>query len=269
MEQRVDENWDQSGIVGIPREDMTGARFFVEMRQISKNFGPVAALKEVDFYVKHGEIVGLVGDNGAGKSTLIKILTGALLPDKGEIFVEGTRVYLRSTAEARRFGIEAVYQGVNIAPQLSVWRNFFLGREKRRSIGIVKLLDTRWMRQTCTEVLRDIGVNIPSVQSPAGVLSGGERQAINIGRAMFFEAKLLVLDEPTTALSVKETDRILEFICDVRSRCGTAVVFVTHNINHVYAVADRFVLLERGVKRIDLAKNCVSERELLSLLGRK
>jgi len=234
------------------------------MRNIWKSFGPVVALRGVDFTVNHGEIVGLIGDNGAGKSTLVKVLTGALEPEKGEIIFDGKPVRFRSPAEARACGIETVYQGANIAPLLSVWRNFFLGREVTRAGGLV---DSRKMRKICEHVLHEIGVHVPSVETPAGFLSGGERQAINIGRAMFFKAKLLVLDEPTTALSVKETDRILRFICEVRDKAGTAVIFISHTINHVYLVADRFVVLDRGVKKADLSKQEVTEDALLGLVG--
>ncbi|MBC7109135.1 MAG: sugar ABC transporter ATP-binding protein [Methanomassiliicoccales archaeon] len=238
----------------------------VYMENISKSFGPVRALKGVDFFVKHSEIVGLLGDNGAGKSTLIKILTGVIPPDTGSIYFEGKKINFNSPAEARRMGIETVYQEAGVVELLSVARNFFLGREIVRKLGF---LDYRRMYIECEKVLRNIGVQIHSPNMPAGVLSGGERQAINIGRAMYFKAKLLVLDEPTTALSVKETERILDFIQQVRDRTGVSIIFVTHNISHVYRVADRFVILDRGRKIADMFKNEVTEKDIIEYLTEK
>lgn len=239
--------------------------FLVEMRGIKKSFGHVEALRGVDFSVGYGEIVGLIGDNGAGKSTLIKVLTGVYPPDSGEIYFDGKKVFFNSPAEARAAGIEAVYQGYGVAELLSIARNFFLGRELVKRFGIFKVLDHRKMICECGRVLSEIGVNVRSPLEPTGVLSGGERQAINIGRAMYFKAKLVILDEPTNALSVKETEHVLQFIEQTR-QAGTSVIFITHNIYHVCRVADRYVLLERGKKIGDYGRDEVSPEDIIRIL---
>ena len=238
----------------------------VQMVNIKKKFGQVEALKGVNFSVGKSEIVGLVGDNGAGKSTLIKILTGVFPADTGEIYFEGKQVWFRSPAEARRAGIETVYQGFGVVELMNVYRNFFLGREIARKVGLFKLLDHRKMIEECERVIRDIGVRIRSAREPTGILSGGERQAVNIGRAMYFNAKLIILDEPTTALSVKETEHILKFIEKVRDETGASIIFITHNIHHVARVADRFVVLDRGRKIGDFRKEEVSPEQIIDLI---
>lgn len=242
---------------------MTG--FLVEMRGIRKNFGHVEALRGVDFTVGYGEIVGLIGDNGAGKSTLIKVLTGVYPPDSGEIYFDGRKVIFGSPAEARAAGIETVYQGYGVAELLNIARNFFLGREPVRRFGIFEFLDHKKMICECNKVLSEIGINVRSPLEPTGILSGGERQAINIGRAMYFKAKLVILDEPTNALSVKETEHVLQFIEQTR-QAGTSVVFITHNIYHVCRVADRFVLLERGRKVGDYRRDEVTPEDIIKIL---
>lgn len=217
----------------------------VSMKGIQKTFGHVEALKSVDFTVKSGEIVGLIGDNGAGKSTLIKILTGVFPPDSGEIFFDGTCCRFGSPADARHAGIETVYQGYGVLEDMSIARNFFLGREPLKRAAFFNVLDQQRMNRECWRVLTEIGINVRSPMEVTSILSGGERQAINIGRAIHFKAKLVVLDEPTTALSVRESEHILQFIEEVR-QAGSSVIFITHNIHHVYRAADRFVLLNRG-----------------------
>lgn len=239
--------------------------FLVEMRGIKKSFGHVEALRGVDFSVRYGEIVGLVGDNGAGKSTLIKVLTGVYRPDEGEIYFDGKKILFDSPAEARAAGIETVYQGYGVAELLSIARNFFLGREPTRGLGVFRFLDHRKMICECSKVLSEIGINVRSPLEPTGILSGGERQAINIGRAMYFKAKLVILDEPTNALSVKETEYVLQFIEQTR-RAGTSVIFITHNIYHVCRVADRFVLLERGRKIGDYYRDEVTPEDIIKVL---
>uniref|UniRef100_A0A7V3YF92 Sugar ABC transporter ATP-binding protein n=1 Tax=Candidatus Caldatribacterium californiense TaxID=1454726 RepID=A0A7V3YF92_9BACT len=242
---------------------MTGR--LVEMRGIRKSFGHVEALRGVDFDVGYGEIVGLIGDNGAGKSTLVKVLTGVYPPDEGEIFFDGKRVSFSSPADARAEGIETVYQGYGVAELLNIARNFFLGREPVKKFCVFKLLDHQKMFRECSRILSEIGISVRSPLEPTGVLSGGERQAINIGRAMYFKAKLIILDEPTNALSVKETEHVLQFIERTR-QTGTSVIFITHNIYHVCRVADRFVLLERGKKIGDYRKDEVTPEDIIRIL---
>ncbi len=228
-------------------------------KDIHKSFGPVAALRGVTMAVGRGEVVGLLGDNGAGKSTLAKILVGLYRPDRGELYFEGRRVNFRSPRDARMHGIEIVYQDLALVEDLPIYRNLFLGREPRRALG---MLDIEAMKREAEKLLREIGINVRRPDDIVRRLSGGERQAIAIARAVKFGAKLVILDEPTAALSVKETEFVLDYIGRLRDR-GISVIFITHNIFHVYAVADRFVILEHGSKIADLEKRCVERPETI------
>jgi len=214
---------------------------------IKKNFGAVQALKGVSFTLNHREVVGLLGDNGAGKSTLIKILTGVFPPDEGKIYFEGKKVNFRSPREARKMGIETVYQGSPLVELLSISRNFFLGREPKKKIGLIPVLDKKKMREESERVVREIGIKVRSSDENVRVLSGGERQAISIGRTMYFGVKLLILDEPLNNLSVKEQRMVLKRVEEVKE-AGISAIFISHNIHHVYSIADRFIILNKGVK---------------------
>ena len=242
------------------------SEYLVEMRGIKKSFGRVQALKGVDFHVKRQEIVGLLGDNGAGKSTLIKILVGYHQPDEGEIYFEGKKVFFRSPWDSRKVGIETVYQDLALVNLMPIWRNFFLGREIIRRIGPVKVLDVRKMKKIAREVLKDVGIFIRSPDETVAFLSGGERQAVAIARAIHFGAKLLILDEPTAALSVGETRKVLEHILEAKKQ-GISVIFITHNIYHVYEVADRLVLLEKGEKIGDYDKKAVTPEKVMDIIA--
>ena len=242
------------------------SEYLVEMRGIKKSFGRVQALKGVDFHVRKQEIVGLLGDNGAGKSTLIKILVGYHQPDEGEIYFEGKRVFFKSPWDSRKVGIETVYQDLALVNLMPIWRNFFLGREIIRKIGPVKILDVGKMKKIAREVLRDIGIFIRSADETVAFLSGGERQAVAIARAIHFGAKLLILDEPTASLSVGETRKVLEHILEAKKR-GISVIFITHNIYHVYEVADRLVLLEKGEKIGDYDKKDVTPEKVMDIIA--
>lgn len=238
----------------------------VEMRGIKKNFGRVQALKGVDFHVGYNEIVGLLGDNGAGKSTLIKILVGYHQPDEGEIYLEGKRVRFTSPWDSRALGIETVYQDLALVNLMPLWRNFFLGREVKKRVGPFTFIDRRKMRHTALEVLKDVGISLRSPDETVAFMSGGERQAVAIARAIHFGAKLLILDEPTAALSVGETRKVLEHIEEAREK-GISVIFITHNIYHVYEVADRLVLLERGEKIGEYAKSEVTPEKVMDIIA--
>lgn len=237
----------------------------VRMVNISKNFGTVQALKNVDFDVGYQEVMGLVGDNGAGKSTLIKILTGVFPPDTGEIYFEGKKVEIRSPKEARDLGIETVYQDLALIPLMSISRNFFLGREPVVQVGPFRFMDKRKMDATVKKVLSEIGINVRSPEEPVAILSGGERQSVAIGRALHFGAKLLILDEPTSALSVRETHKVLDFILEAKER-GLSIIFITHNIYHVYSVADRFTILEHGRKVATFKRTEVSAQDIIEII---
>jgi simple sugar transport system ATP-binding protein len=213
---------------------------------IAKTFGEVRALDGVDFSVDRNEIVGLLGDNGAGKSTLIKIITGYHQPDPGgRIFVDGTRVGGLTVAKARRLGIETVYQEKALAEKQTIWRNIFMGRELTAVLG---LLDVRRMQEETRRLMVEMmGFTSTAVtpETMVRTLSGGERQGVAIVRALYFQARLIVLDEPTMGLSVSETQKTLDFVRGIK-RAGKACIFIDHNIFHVYPVADRIVVLDRG-----------------------
>ena len=217
-----------------------------EMRGIEKYYGPVHALRGVDLSIRRGEIVGLLGDNGAGKSTLIKVLAGAVPYSAGRIYIKGQEVNLRSTSDAIEFGIETIYQDSALVPQLSIARNLFLGRELRTGPRFCDWMDQTRMNHVAGELLRRVGISkdIPPT-TPIGSLSGGERQAVAIARAMHFDSDLIILDEPTNNLGVAETQGVLRFVREARDT-GHSCIFIAHNIHHVFQVVDRMVVMRRG-----------------------
>lgn len=237
----------------------------VKMVNIHKWFGKVHALKGVDLEVKHSEIVGLVGDNGAGKSTLIKVLSGVHLANEGEIFFEGRRANITSPGDARKLGIETVYQEQALAPNMSISRNIFMGREPTRILGF---MDKKAMDKGSMEALRSIKLDVASPDLLITVLSGGQRQGVAIARVLHFEAKLVIMDEPTIALSIKEAHQVLEFIKQLREE-GISVIFITHNLYHVFPVAERFVILGSGEKIADVEKKNTSIDQLTELIVRE
>jgi len=222
----------------------------VRMENIHKSFGAVKALKGVDFTVGRGEVVGLIGDNGAGKSTLIKILVGVYQPDEGEIYFDGVKVRWSSPLDARKSGIETVHQNLGLVDLMSISRNFFLGKEPGK-YGL--FLDKRKIDEESIRAIERFGIKLRDPNETVENLSGGERQSIMIAKAVYFGAKLLVLDEPTIALSVAETRKVIDTVERVR-REGTSVIFISHNIRHVCDIADRFTILMNGEKIGDVRK---------------
>jgi simple sugar transport system ATP-binding protein len=222
------------------------AEELVRMENISKYYGRVRALDGVTFKVFHNEIVGLLGDNGAGKSTLIKVLSGAVRPTSGDIYIEGKKVEIKSTTDAIANGIETIYQDSALVTQLSITRNLFLGREPIRGPGWLNRMDQAAMDQVARDLLRRVGItkNIPPT-TPIGSLSGGERQAVAIARAMHFDSDLIILDEPTNNLGVAETQGVLRFVRNARDS-GHSCIFIAHNIHHVFQVVDRIVVMRQG-----------------------
>jgi simple sugar transport system ATP-binding protein len=218
----------------------------IEMRDITKHYGRIQALTNVTLTINRNEIVGLLGDNGAGKSTLIKVLSGAVPLTSGEIRIKGRPVDIRSTNDAIANGIETIYQDSALVPQLSIARNLFLGRELRKAPAFLDRLDLDEMNRVASELLRKVGItkNIPP-STPISALSGGERQAVAIARAMYFESDLIILDEPTNNLGVAETQGVLKFVRDARDS-GHSCIFIAHNIHHVFKVVDRIVVMRRG-----------------------
>jgi simple sugar transport system ATP-binding protein len=212
---------------------------------VSKFYGTIRALEGVSLQVHAGQISCVLGDNGAGKSTLIKIISGLHQHDGGSLRIGGTETTLASPREALDRGIATVYQDLAVVPLMPVWRNFFLGSEPTKGKGPFRRLDVSFMRATTHAQLRRMGINLRDVDQPIGTLSGGERQCVAIARAVYFGAKVLVLDEPTAALGVKQSGVVLKYVAAARD-AGLGVVLITHNPHHAYLVGDRFVLLKRG-----------------------
>ena len=218
----------------------------IEVRNIVKRFGPVVALAGVSMNVMASQVLCLLGDNGAGKSTLIKTLSGVHRPTSGEFLVDGRSVAFASPREALDMGIATVYQDLAMIPLLSITRNFFMGREPvKRRFGPFAFMDMGYADRVAREEMRRIGIDVRDPQQAVGTLSGGERQCVAIARAVHFGAKVLILDEPTSALGVAQTSMVLKFIRQVRAK-GLGVIFITHNVRHAYAVGDRFTVLNRG-----------------------
>jgi simple sugar transport system ATP-binding protein len=218
----------------------------VLMKNVSKYYGRVRALDDVTFRVFPNEIVGLLGDNGAGKSTLIKVLSGAVRLTSGEIHLKGKKVDIRNTTDAIANGIETIYQDSALVTQLSITRNLFLGREPIKGPKFLNRMDQPAMEQVARDLLKRVGItkNIPPT-TPIGSLSGGERQAVAIARAMHFDSDLIVLDEPTNNLGVAETQGVLRFVRNARDS-GHSCIFIAHNIHHVFQVVDRIVVMRQG-----------------------
>jgi simple sugar transport system ATP-binding protein len=225
---------------------------------LSKTFGAVTALNDVNLRLARGEVLGLIGDNGAGKSTLLKIFCGFQQPDTGRILVNGEEVTLKSVTQARSLGIDVVYQDLALVNELSVYHNMFLNREQVRW----SLLSNRSMRRIAEEHLNEMGVHIPSVNVPVASLSGGQRQAIAVARAVFTNAKILLLDEPLAAMGVKEGAMILDLVQDLKRRGDVSIIIIAHNYSQVLDVCDRVNLLQHGEITLDKASRDTSVQEL-------
>jgi len=237
---------------------------FLRMENIHKFYGSVHALKGVDFEVGTNEVVGLVGDNGAGKSTLAKIIGGAVQKSSGRIFVKGKEVNITSIKAARKLGIEVVYQEQAIVDTLSVAKNIFLGRELLKP-GLIKLMDMGRMRREAERITKSLGLHIASPDQEVRFCSGGERQGVNIARAMYFKAELVTLDEPTSGLAVSAVQKVLEFVRQLKDS-GVYCIFISPNLHHVYPVADRIVVLSKGEKVADMRKDETSIKELEQII---
>ena len=236
----------------------------IEARGISKRYGALTALQGVDLKINAGEIVGLVGDNGAGKSTLIKILSGAIQPTGGELLVDGEPMAMHSPLDARRKGIETVYQDLALAPDLTITENLFIGRELKRSgvLRTIGVLDRRRMNAQAKAELSRLGIRIDSVTDRADALSGGQRQAIAVARAVAWGREVILMDEPTAALGVEEQEKVAQLIESVRGG-GTPVLLVSHNIPQIHEICDRVVVLFRGRVVADLVTKSVSIEDVV------
>jgi simple sugar transport system ATP-binding protein len=234
----------------------------VEVEGIGKYFGSVVALKDVSARVGAGEVTCILGDNGAGKSTLIKILSGVHPHDEGNLLVDGAETHFSSPRDARAAGIATVYQDLAMVPLMSIHRNFFLGAEPTKGFGPLRRFDVAFAKRIVREQMLQMGIDIRDPDQPVGTLSGGERQSVAIARAIYFGARVLILDEPTSALGVKQAGIVLKYIVQARDR-GVGVIFITHNPHHAFPVGDHFILLNRGRVTGDYRKGSVTREELV------
>jgi simple sugar transport system ATP-binding protein len=232
---------------------------------VSKSFGRVTALRNASIRLAKGEVLGLLGDNGAGKSTLMKILTGFHKPDGGKVYFQGKEIELRSVSHARSLGIEPVYQDLALINELSVYRNMFLQREIMYG-GILRILNDGAMREHARDHLNQMGVNIPSVDVEISKLSGGQRQAIAVARSVYTNAKVLLLDEPTAAMGVRESAMILDLIRRLKEKGEVSIIIVAHNYAHIFDVCDRVNLLQKGEITFDRSTKETSVEELMNLV---
>ena len=236
----------------------------LRLQNLQKSFGSVRALKNASLTLKEGEVVALLGDNGAGKSTLIKAISGVFPIDRGDIYVRGEKVSIRTTRDAMDLGIETIHQDTSLAPDLSIARNLFLGREpvNLKWLGVFAPLDLAKLRNAASELLKRVGISKKlDADALVSTLSGGERQSIAISRAMQFAAKVIILDEPTNNLGVEETHGVLRFVKEMRE-AGHSVLLITHNIHHVFEVADRIIVMRRGEI---VAEQTVADTDLLTV----
>ena len=238
----------------------------LEAEGLGKYYGNVVALTEVSMHVNAGEVTCILGDNGAGKSSFIKILSGVHRPDAGRLIVDGEAVEFTSPRDARAKGIATVYQDLAMVPLMSVWRNFFLGAEPTVGVGPARIVDSRKARAIVRNELGEMGIDIRDPDQSVGTLSGGERQSVAIARAVYFGARVLILDEPTSALGVKQAGVVLKYILQARER-GVAVIFITHNPHHAYPVGDRFVILNRGQSLGSFDKSQIDLQELVTQMA--
>ncbi|HVS47982.1 MAG TPA: ATP-binding cassette domain-containing protein [Candidatus Dormibacteraeota bacterium] len=230
---------------------------------VVKRFGALTALRDVSIHLERGEVLGLIGDNGAGKSTLIKILTGFQQPDGGTLYLDGSEIKLKSVTHARSLGIDTVYQDLALVNELSVYHNMFLNRER---VGPPPLLNNRVMKKLAREHLDDMGVNIPSVEVEVAKLSGGQRQAIAVARAVYSKAKILLLDEPLAAMGAKEGAIILDLVRTLKAKGDVSIILIAHNYAQVLEVCDRVNLLQHGTITLDKRADETSVGELTDLI---
>jgi simple sugar transport system ATP-binding protein len=236
------------------------------MTDIAKHFGPVIALNGVSFDVRPGECHCLLGDNGAGKSTFIKTMSGVHKPTSGKIMFEGREMNFSSPRDSMEAGIATVYQDLAMIPLMSVTRNFWMGREPIKKLGPLKMIDFDKANSVTMQEMRKMGINLRSPDQAVGTLSGGERQTVAIARAVYFGAKVLILDEPTSALGVRQTANVLSTIDKVRKN-GIGVVFITHNVRHALAVGDRFTVLNRGKTLGTAQRGQITPEELQDMMA--
>jgi ABC-type sugar transport system ATPase subunit len=239
----------------------------LSVKNLTKRFGGLVAVNQVSMDVHPGEVVGLVGDNGAGKSTLIKMISGVYQPNEGEIYFDGKLVHITNPSQARDMGIETIYQDLALAGNLDMSANIFLGRERKKRYlgGVIRVLDEKFMLQEAQKLLQTLDVHIPSVKAKIDYLSGGQRQAVAIARALYWDARLMIMDEPTNNLGVTEQAKVLDLIRRLRDR-GVPVIVISHTIRDIFAVSDRIVVLHRGRKVADKRTQDTSTEEIIQYI---
>ena len=238
----------------------------LQVKDISKRFGGLVAVNRVSLEIYPGEVVGLLGDNGAGKSTLIKMISGVYRPDGGQVLLNGEVVSFATPLEARRRGLETIYQDLALCENLDASANIFLGRERmRRQLGVFKVLNRPYMLRESRQVLEQLDIRIPDLRTPIRQLSGGQRQAVSIARAVYWNASVMIMDEPTAALGVPEQLKVLELIRTLRSR-GVPVILISHNMQDVFAVADRVIVMRRGTKAGERKVSETNENDVVGLM---
>jgi simple sugar transport system ATP-binding protein len=238
----------------------------LEVEHVSKYFGSVIALQDISAFVRAGEVTCLLGDNGAGKSTLIKILSGVYKASEGQYYFEGEPMDFDSPRDALERGIATVYQDLAMIPLMSIWRNFFLGSEPTKGAGPFRRFHVEFAKETTRAEMGKMGIDIRDPEQPVGTLSGGERQSVAIARAVYFGAKVLILDEPTAALGVKQAGLVLRYIVQAKNK-GIGVIFITHNPHHAYPVGDHFVILRRGRVLGDYTKDELPLEDLVRMMA--
>lgn len=240
--------------------------FLLETKNITKRFGGLTAVDRVSFGVEAGEVVALLGDNGAGKSTLIKMISGVYKPDEGEIFLDGKKVDIDSPMDAIARGIETIYQDLALAENMDVASNIFLGREKtKKRLGFINVLNNDYMMKESEKTLDELDIVIPSLKANIRNLSGGQRQAVAISRSIYWNAKVLIMDEPTAALGIAEQKKVLELVSSLKKQ-GLAVVLISHQMYDVFSVADRIIVMRRGVKVGERLVSATNSEEIVSLI---
>jgi ABC-type sugar transport system ATPase subunit len=251
----------------FPRRDhgVSETDIILEGRNLTKMYGSVRALHNVSFRLPRNEVVALVGDNGAGKSTLVKILSGAIIPTSGQICVEGKDVVLSNTRRAKELGIETVYQDLALVDCLSIEKNIFLGKEIVKKYLFLEVLQNKAMKKGALKFLAEVGINIIDPTRTVEQLSGGQRHAVAISKGAFWTEKILIMDEPTAALGVKETAQILNMVLELKKK-GLSIIFITHNMEHAFLVADRFVVLRVGEKVGERRKEETNHEEIVKMI---
>jgi len=250
-------------------EEKLEKRTVLEVKGLIKYFGGVKAVDNVDLQLYENEIIAIVGDNGAGKSTLIKAISGAYKRDSGEIKIDGEVAHIFDTKSARRYGIETVYQDQGLILDFDAASNVFLGREKymENSLGnFIKLLNFKYMKKEAEKLYKKIGINFKNINTPVRVLSGGQRQGIVIGKAIYWGGKIIIFDEPTNNLGVKEQKRVIDLIKQLRDKYNIAIIIISHNLFHVFELVDRIIVLKNGRKIAERVKNDTTQHEIVSLI---